>query len=344
MSYIMVDIESDGQIPGDYSMIEIGAVVVEKGLKKRFYSKLKPISDKYNPESLSISGYSREETLGFEDASEVMKKFDSWINENSTDKPLFVSDNNGFDWMFIAWYFHHFLGYNPFGYSSMNLGSFYKGIVRNTKENFKHLRMSVHTHNPLDDALGNAEAMLSILSIYDINECSFEASLFEKALNFAKLKHSSQKRKFTGEPYIVHPIRVAEITKRYGGTESQIIAAILHDTIEDTETTEDEIRREFGDEIAGLVVSLTNDEDEKNRLGKAEYLTKKISGMSSNSLLVKFADRLDNVNDLSSNNPDWSKTYARQTDYILSHLDNPNLNETHLEIIKKIKEIIRLFL
>ena len=74
MSYIMVDVETDGPIPGDYSMICIGAVVVTQELDKRFSAKLQPISNRYVPEALTISGFSREETLAppFEDAAEVM--------------------------------------------------------------------------------------------------------------------------------------------------------------------------------------------------------------------------------------------------------------------------------
>ena len=86
----------------------------------------------------------------------------------SSDKPVFISDNNGFDWMFICWYFHHFLGHNPFGYSSQNLGSLYKGIVKDTRQNFKHLRRTTHTHNPVDDAIGNAEALLAIIEKYGL--------------------------------------------------------------------------------------------------------------------------------------------------------------------------------
>jgi hypothetical protein len=74
----------------------------------------------------------------------------------------FVSDNNAFDWQFINWYFHHFLSENPFGYSSTNLGSLYKGLVKDMRQNFKHLRKTRHTHNPVDDARGNAEALLQI--------------------------------------------------------------------------------------------------------------------------------------------------------------------------------------
>jgi hypothetical protein len=62
MSYIMVDIESDGPIPGDYSMISFGAVLVDENLNKSFYGKLKPISEKWIPEALAVSGHTRDET------------------------------------------------------------------------------------------------------------------------------------------------------------------------------------------------------------------------------------------------------------------------------------------
>ena len=72
MSYIVVDIEADGPIPGDYSMISIGAVIVDESLEKTFYGTLNPISEKWNPKALAISGFSREETLTFEDPVEVL--------------------------------------------------------------------------------------------------------------------------------------------------------------------------------------------------------------------------------------------------------------------------------
>ena len=162
MAYIMVDIESDGPIPGDYSMISFGAILVDNQLNKTFYGKLKPISDKYIPAALAICGHSRDDTLQFNDPQSVMVEFANWIKDNCKDNPIFISDNNGFDWMFICWYFHHFIGKNPFGFSSQNLGSLYKGIVKDTSKNFKHLRKTKHTHNPVDDAKGNAEAILSL--------------------------------------------------------------------------------------------------------------------------------------------------------------------------------------
>ena len=162
MSYIMVDIESDGPIPGDYSMVCFGAVLVEPALERSFYGQLQPISDRWVPEALAVSGFSREQTLEFDDPQTVMKAFAAWIDENSDGRPFFISDNNGFDWQFINWYFHHFLGKNPFGFSSTNLGSLYKGMQKDTFVNFKHLRKTKHTHHPLDDARGNAEALLQM--------------------------------------------------------------------------------------------------------------------------------------------------------------------------------------
>ncbi len=164
MSYIMVDIESDGPIPGDYSMICFGAVLVEPGLSRSFYGRLKPISEKWIPEALAVSGFSRAETLQFEDPTQTMQAFADWLKAESDGKPMFISDNNGFDWQFVNWYFHHFLGRNPFGFSSANLGSLYKGLVQDTFKNFKHLRKTKHTHHPVDDAKGNAEALLTMKS------------------------------------------------------------------------------------------------------------------------------------------------------------------------------------
>lgn len=164
----MVDVETDGPIPGDYSMISIGAVFVESGLKKTFYSTIRPISEKYDSERLKFSNTTREETLKYRDAKEVIKEFADWVVVNGGEKPKFVSDNNGFDWMFVCWYLEHFLGKNPFGYTSTNLGSLYKGMVKDMDQNFKHLRVTSHTHNPLDDAKGNAEALLALKDKYGL--------------------------------------------------------------------------------------------------------------------------------------------------------------------------------
>ena len=162
MPYVMVDIEADGPIPGDYSMVCFGAIIVEPDLSRTFYGRLKPISDQFIPEALAVSGFSREECMAFDDPKQVMCSFRDWLAANCKGRSLFISDNNGFDWQFINWYFCHFLGKNPFGFSSTNLGSLYKGMQKDTCVNFKHLRQTRHTHNPVDDARGNAEALLKM--------------------------------------------------------------------------------------------------------------------------------------------------------------------------------------
>jgi hypothetical protein len=158
----MVDVESDGPIPGNYSMIALGAVVVRDGLADTFYGKLRPISETHIPEALAVSGFTREETLEFREPRQVMEDFAAWIAKVSRGRPVFISDNNGYDWMFVCWYFHRFLGSNPFGFSSQNLGSLYKGLVKDASKSFKHLRRTRHTHDPVDDAIGNAEALLEL--------------------------------------------------------------------------------------------------------------------------------------------------------------------------------------
>jgi hypothetical protein len=162
MAYVMVDVEADGPIPSDYSMICFGAVLVQERLDRTFYGRLKPISSQWVAGALAVSGFTREETLCFDEPKAVMESFALWLKENIKDRAFFISDNNGFDWQFINWYFWHFTGGNPFGHSSTNLGSLYKGTVKDTFHNFKHLRKTPHTHHPVDDAMGNAEALLEM--------------------------------------------------------------------------------------------------------------------------------------------------------------------------------------
>lgn len=165
MSYISVDIEADGPVPHLYSMVSFGAVLIDDEGKfdKTFFAKIKPISEKWIPESLAISGYSREDTLYFEEPVIVMQRFANWIKQHNIGRAIFIADNNGFDWQFINYYFHAYTGNNPFGFSSTNLGSIYKGLVKDSFKNFKHLRKTRHSHNPVDDATGNAEAFYTIV-------------------------------------------------------------------------------------------------------------------------------------------------------------------------------------
>lgn len=163
MSFIVVDVESDGQNFRKNSMVCFGAVIVEPSLSKTFYGKVRPTTNIWEPEALAISGFSREEHLTFDDPFEVMPRFAKWIKENSIDIPILISDNNGYDAGWINLYFQEYNdGENPFGWSSRRIGDLYCGMKMDSRSQWKHLRKTQHTHNPVDDAKGNAEALLEM--------------------------------------------------------------------------------------------------------------------------------------------------------------------------------------
>ena len=165
MSYFSVDVESDDQAPSVGSLVCFGAVKVSD-MSKTFYGQTAPITDKWNPEALAVSGFSREEHERFEDPEVVMKRFFDWVMEvNEGGRPIFISDNPAFDWQWINFYFHKYLGENPFGHSARRIGDLYCGLVKHGGKNHdwkRKYRKTRHTHNPVDDAKGNAEAMIAL--------------------------------------------------------------------------------------------------------------------------------------------------------------------------------------
>lgn len=133
--------------------------------------------------------------------------------------------------------------------------------------------------------------------------------LFLKALVFAADKHRDQRRKDAdASPYINHPIALANILVNEGGiTDINVLCgAILHDTIEDTETTKEELTQHFGEKITSIVLDVTDDKT----LPKAERKLKQIehaSHASNEAKLVKLADKISNLRDILSSPPkDWT--------------------------------------
>jgi len=122
------------------------------------------------------------------------------------------------------------------------------------------------------------------------------------AYYFAKCKHDEiyQKRKGTGVPYFVHPKGVALLVMKNGGNIDQIKAALLHDTLEDTHTSDEEIRVCFGEHVQSLVRELTNSRYKIEEMGKEAYMTEKLMRLSNEALLVKLADMLYNINDMAT--------------------------------------------
>lgn len=159
---ISVDVEADGPIPHLYSLVSFGAVVVNSALDKTFYAETRPVSDLWVPEALAVSGFSREQHEAFEAPEVVMPRFAEWIKSVSKGQPIFIADNNGFDWQWINYYFHYYTGKNPFGFSSRRIGDLYCGMQNDAFAKWKHLRQVAHTHNALDDAMANATALLEM--------------------------------------------------------------------------------------------------------------------------------------------------------------------------------------
>lgn len=146
-------------------MVCFGAVVVEPGLAKTFYGQLRPISAEWIPDALAVSGFTREAHEGFADPAVVMQSFAEWLGQQTNDRPIFISDNLAFDWQWINYYFHYFIGKNPFGFSGRRIGDLYCGMKMNAGLNSewkRKFRKTAHDHNPVNDAIGNAEALLAM--------------------------------------------------------------------------------------------------------------------------------------------------------------------------------------
>jgi hypothetical protein len=164
----------------------------------------------------------------------------------------------------------------------------------------------------------------------------------EEALQYATQAHAGQTRS-GGEPYITHPMRVADHIKQYKQShnlDALISAAYLHDTVEDTDTTHEALHDLFGGLVAALVQELTSDPEQIKKVGKAQYLAHKMAAMSSYALVIKLADRLDNVKDITTaRTPQWRQKYKNETEHILNYIEKTRaLSGTHQKLISLIRD------
>ena len=164
--HVVVDVESDGPAPALYSMVSLGAVVCAPPFKTTFGLQTRPISQDYVPEALAISGITRAVHETYPDPADVVPDFVRWFRSLGR-RPVMWSDNPAFDWQWVNFYLHRFAGENPFGYSARRIGDLYCGILGNIKaqSEWKKLRKTKHTHDPIDDATGNAEALYEIMQM-----------------------------------------------------------------------------------------------------------------------------------------------------------------------------------
>lgn len=175
--YISADIEADGPIPGQYSMLAFGLSIAatfdggwfepQDPSARTFYRELKPAFDAVDERALAVSGLDRD-VLGREgsDPKRAMQEAAAWIAAEAGDaRPVLVGYPVVFDWMFLHWYFVHFVGSSPFGFSSaLDMKSIYqaKARVAISDAGRDDLPADIrgdrsHTHNALDDAVEQAE-------------------------------------------------------------------------------------------------------------------------------------------------------------------------------------------
>lgn len=168
-----------------------------------------------------------------------------------------------------------------------------------------------------------------------------DVPLMVKAIEYAKAAHGNQTRKESREPYYYHVISVAMLVVSFKKSQLitfLVVAAILHDIIEDTSRHIDEIREQFGDIVANLVLELTNNKEEMKRMGgKTPYLKHKLVHMTGYAFLIKLCDRLHNMLD----NP--TQKMLADTVEILEYVkvNRKKISATQHEIIEEILTVCR---
>ncbi len=172
-----------------------------------------------------------------------------------------------------------------------------------------------------------------------------------QAIHFSAFKHRDQRRKDQPlSPYINHPLEVARLLWEVGGIrdEATLAAAILHDTIEDTDTTLDEIRETFGEEVLGLVLEVTDDKS-LPKMRRKRLQIERAPHISLKAKLIKLADKISNVSDLLYSPPRrWSfqrkQQYLLWTEKVVAGLRgaNPALEQSYDKLLIEGKKLLNL--
>ena len=166
-----------------------------------------------------------------------------------------------------------------------------------------------------------------------------DMKIIKKAHEFALSAHGDQKRKFTDEPYYTHLEETAQLLWEAtdGKADADMyVAAILHDVVEDTSVTLQEIGKNFGGFVMSLVDELTNEEDVEEE--KQIYLSRKINKMSDKAFLIKLCDRLHNVSGLDNKKVPikFVSSYVNETQHILNELER-ELTNIEAKLVNRIQ-------
>ncbi len=153
-------------------------------------------------------------------------------------------------------------------------------------------------------------------------------NIVERARVFATAAHAAvgQTRKYTGEPYVVHPIEVSELVASVGGTEAMVAAALLHDVLEDTEVTVDVLEELFGSEVADLVLWLTDisKPEDGNRSTRKALDRQHSAAAPAAAQTIKVADLISNTRTIVEFDPGFARTYLEEKRLLLEVLTRAN--------------------
>ena len=155
----------------------------------------------------------------------------------------------------------------------------------------------------------------------------------QTALVFATAAHAAvgQMRKYTDDPYIVHPIRVATTVAKFGGTDEMIAAAYLHDVVEDTGVSIEDILDMFGSVVAVIVDGLTDvsKPEDGNRAVRKAMDRQHSAGATYEAQFVKCADIIDNAHDIGDNDPSFNVVYRKEMLLLIQVLDKVKGSAIH---------------
>lgn len=169
--FFSVDVETSGPTPGLYDLLTVG-VCLTSDPSVTFYRECQPVFHAADPAAMAATGLDLN-TLAANGrpCAEVMAQLAAWVEETAgAGTPVFVGFNAAFDWSFVNYAFHRFLGRNPFGFAALDIKSLYLGVMGGT---WRGTRMSEvravlqprrdSTHHALDDALAQAEIFEALL-------------------------------------------------------------------------------------------------------------------------------------------------------------------------------------
>lgn len=176
-----------------------------------------------------------------------------------------------------------------------------------------------------------------------------DIELYNKALNFANYAHREQKRKYNPVPYIGHCVRVAHMVEYYNYydfyDDDMVVAALVHDVVEDTDVPIEEIINNFGERVGRYVIGLTQYSKQNPEIGKLNRESRKLADnqyLSKQPFQVKFiklCDRIDNLGEMSNGPSNFIKKYLDESEHLLQSLYYTPLGEVSVEFPRSLLEL-----